>query len=115
SIDSEIILVHKYIRDHYSVRFPELETLVTNPLDYAKSVAIIGNGPMEDIRTLSQSSNNIVHATLKEVLDAPSLMVVTVEATTSKGRPLTDLELQRVMRACEMTLSLDKAKRTLTE
>ncbi|KMU90845.1 hypothetical protein CIHG_08649 [Coccidioides immitis H538.4] len=40
SIDNEIILVHKFIRDHYSTRFPELETLITNPLDYAKTVAI---------------------------------------------------------------------------
>lgn len=43
SIDNEIILVHKFIRDHYAVRFPELENLVTNPLDYAKTVSIIGN------------------------------------------------------------------------
>ncbi|KAG9541381.1 Nop domain-containing protein, partial [Aureobasidium melanogenum] len=28
SIDGEIILVHKFIRDHYSTRFPELERLV---------------------------------------------------------------------------------------
>src|SRR2546423_9705066 len=45
-IESEIILVHKFIRDHYSARFPELERLVTNPLDYAKTVAILKNGPL---------------------------------------------------------------------
>ena len=114
SIDNEIILVHKYIRDHYSTRFPELETLVTNPLNYAKSVAIIGNGPMDNIKMLAQQTDNIVKASLKSVLDGPSLMVVTVEATTTRGRDLTDVELQRVMRACEMTLSLDRAKGTLT-
>lgn len=115
SIDNEIILVHKYIRDHYSTRFPELETLVTNPLDYAKSVAIIGNGPMDNIKELAQKVDNIVGASLKSILDGPSLMVVTVEATTSRGREMTEAELQRVMRACEMTLSLDRAKRVLTE
>ena len=115
SIDNEIILVHKYIRDHYSTRFPQLETLVTNPLDYAKSVAIIGNGPMDMVKELSQKADNIVGASLKSILDGPSLMVVTVEATTSRGRELTEAELQRVLRACEMTLSLDRAKRVLTE
>ena len=40
-------------------------------------------------------------------------MVVTVEATTSRGREMTEAELQRVLRACEMTLSLDRAKRIL--
>ncbi|KAL2051936.1 hypothetical protein ABVK25_007851 [Lepraria finkii] len=115
SIDNEIILVHKYIRDHYSTRFPELETLVTNPLDYAKSVAIIGNGPMDNIKELAQKTDNFVGASLKSILDGPSLMVVTVEATTSRGREMTEIELQRVLRACEMILSLDRAKRILTE
>lgn len=115
SIDNEIILVHKFIRDHYSTRFPELETLITNPLDYAKSVAIIGNGPMDDIKKLASSTDNIVGVPLKSVLNGPSLMVVTVEGTTTRGRDLTDTELQTVMRACEMTLSLDRAKRILTE
>ena len=115
SIDNEIILVHKFIRDHYSTRFPELETLVTNPLDYAKSVAIIGNGPMDNIKDMAQKTDNVVGQSLKTVLDGPSLMVVTVEATTSRGGEMTEAEVQRVLRACEMTLSLDRAKRVLTE
>lgn len=115
SIDGEIILVHKFIRDHYSVRFPELETLIQNPLEYAKTVAIIGNGPMENIRALSETKNEIVGQTLKQVLDGPSLMVVTVEATTTSGTPLSDQELATVRRACEMTLKLDRAKTTLTD
>ena len=115
SIDGEIMLVHKFIRDHYSVRFPELESLITNPLDYAKTVSIIGNGPMNDIRSLSTSTENLVGQPLKAVLDGPSLMVVTVEATTTRGRELSETELQIVMRACEMTLQLDKAKKILTD
>ncbi|KZF26397.1 Prp31 C terminal domain-containing protein [Xylona heveae TC161] len=115
SIDSEIILVHKFIRDHYSNRFPELETLVTNPLDYAKTVAIIGNGPMDDIKGLASKTDNIIGASLRSVLDGPTLMIVTVEATTTAGRALSEAELQTVTRACEMTLSLDRAKRILTE
>jgi len=115
SIDSEIILVHKFIRDHYSVRFPELETLIANPLDYAKTVAIIGNGPMNDVKKLAHSTDNIVGQTLASVLDGPSLMVVTVEATNTRGRELSDAEMQTIMRACEMTLQLDKAKKILTD
>ena len=115
SIDGEIILVHKWIRDHYSVRFPELETLIQNPLDYAKTVAIIGNGPMENIRAISESKDNIVGQSLRQVLDGPSLMVVTVEATTTCGTPLSDKELAAVRQACEMTLKLDRAKQILTD
>ncbi|KAK8252210.1 pre-mRNA splicing factor [Phyllosticta capitalensis] len=115
SIDGEIILVHKFIRDHYSVRFPELETLITNPLDYAKTVAIIGNGPMDHIQSISHSADNVVGQPLSKVLDGPSLMVVTVEATTTQGRELSESELNTVRKACEMTLQLDRAKRILTE
>ena len=115
SIDGEVILVHKFIRDHYSVRFPELETLIQNPLDYARAVAIIGNGPMENIREISESKDNMVKQSLRQVLDGPSLMVVTVEATTTSGVALSDSELAAVKRACEMTLKLDSAKKTLTD
>ncbi|TVY83376.1 U4/U6 small nuclear ribonucleoprotein Prp31 [Lachnellula suecica] len=117
NIDTEIMIVHKYIRDHYSIRFPELETLVTNPLDYAKVVTIVGNGPMdqESIKTLQNSKDNRLGATLRSILDGPSVMIVTVEATTTKGREMSSTELERVLRACEMTLALDRAKKTLTD
>ncbi|KAH6895180.1 hypothetical protein B0T10DRAFT_209509 [Thelonectria olida] len=116
-IDGEISLVHKFIRDHYSTRFPELERLVTTPLEYAKVVAILGNGPLdsEGIKKLQTSTDNPVGLSLKSVLDGPSLMIVTVEATTSKGHDMTPEELDRVQQACQMTISLNKAKQTLTE
>ncbi|KAL9117705.1 MAG: hypothetical protein Q9187_005755 [Circinaria calcarea] len=115
SIDNEIILVHKFIRDHYSVRFPELETLVTNPLEYAKAVAIIGNGPMDNIKEIAQKTDNMVGVALKSILVPATLMVVTVEGTTTRGRDMTPSELQTVMTACEMSLALDRAKSILTE
>ncbi|KAF9771099.1 hypothetical protein IL306_011276 [Fusarium sp. DS 682] len=116
-IDGEVVLVHKFIRDHYSTRFPELERLVTTPLEYAKVVAIIGNGPLdsESIKALQNSTDNPLGITLKSVLDGPSLMIVTVEATTSKGHEMTTEELQRVYKACEMVIALNKAKQTLAE
>lgn len=116
-IDGEVALVHKFIRDHYSTRFPELERLVTTPLEYAKVVAIIGNGPMdaENIKALQTSTENPLGVGLKAVLDGPSLMIVTVEATTSKGHEMVPEELQRVRQACEMMIALHKAKQTLTE
>lgn len=116
-IDGEVALVHKFIRDHYSARFPELERLVTTPLEYAKVVSIIGNGPLdsENIKRLQYSTDNPLGVTLKSVLDGPSLMIVTVEATTSKGREMSPEELARVRQACDMVIALHKAKHTLTE
>ncbi|XP_044714827.1 snoRNA binding domain, fibrillarin domain-containing protein [Hirsutella rhossiliensis] len=101
-IDGEVALVHKFTRDHYSTRFPELERLVTTPLEYAKVVTII-------------ATDNPLGMGLKAVLDGPSLMIVTVEATTSKGDEMSDDELQRVRQACDMVISLHRAKLILTE
>ena len=116
-IDGEVALVHKFIRDHYSTRFPELERLVTTPTEYAKVVSIIGNGPLDSdsIKALQTSTDNPLGLGLKSVLDGPSLMVVTVEATTSKGHEMTPEELLRVRQACAMVIRLQHAKQTLTE
>lgn len=70
---------------------------------------------MDNIKEIAQKTENVVGASLKMILDGPSLMVVTVEATTTRGREMSEAELQTVMRACEMTLALDRAKRILTE
>ncbi|KAI1268808.1 pre-mRNA splicing factor [Xylariaceae sp. FL1019] len=116
-IDGEIMKVHKFIRDHYSTRFPELETLIQNPIEYAKVVAILGNGPMDSdrIKAIQGSTDNPLGESLKTILDGPSLMIVTVEATTSKGQEISQEELDRILRACHMMIKMEKAKKTLTE
>ncbi|KAH9908800.1 pre-mRNA splicing factor [Xylariomycetidae sp. FL2044] len=116
-IDGEIMKVHKFIRDHYSARFPELETLIQNPIEYAKVVIILGNGPMnsDTIKARQASTENALGESLKSVLDGPSLMVVTVEATTTKGQEISQEELERIHKACHMMIKMDKAKKTLTE
>ena len=70
---------------------------------------------MDNIKEIAQKANNLVGVPLKSILDGPSLMVVTVEGTTTRGREMSSKELQTVMEACKMNLSLDHAKRTLTE
>lgn len=50
-IDGEIHVIHKFVRDKYEKRFPELETLVPNPLEYLAAVKLLGN----DINTKGQN------------------------------------------------------------
>ncbi|KAL4930183.1 U4/U6-U5 snRNP complex subunit PRP31 [Aspergillus undulatus] len=115
STADELTRLHKSLRDHYSIRFPELETLVTNSIDYAKTIAILKNGPLKDIKALSTSSDNIVGAPLKSILDGPTLMVVAVEGTTTRGREMTEAELKVVMDTCERILKLDRERTALTQ
>ncbi len=39
----QIAVVHNFIRDKYRLKFPELESLVHHPIDYARVVQRIGN------------------------------------------------------------------------
>lgn len=70
---------------------------------------------MDDIKQLSLTTNEMVGKSLKQILTGPTLMVVTVEATTTRGQALSDSELATVKRACEMILRLDKSKDILTD
>lgn len=42
-IDNEINVIHKFVRDKYNKRFPELESLVPNALEYMMAVKEMGN------------------------------------------------------------------------
>lgn len=84
-------------------------------MDYAKTVAILKNGPLGDVKSIASSADNLVGQPLNRILDGPSLMVVTVEATSTKGRAMSDSELQTVLKACEMALSLERARKILTD
>ena len=64
-IDNEINVIHKYIRDKYSKRFPELESLVPNALDYIRTVKELGN-------RVENAKNNEV---LQKYLTTATIMV----------------------------------------
>lgn len=42
-VENEITIIHNFIRDKYRLKFPELESLVMHPIDYARVVKTIGN------------------------------------------------------------------------
>uniref|UniRef100_A0A8C1VGV0 U4/U6 small nuclear ribonucleoprotein Prp31 n=1 Tax=Cyprinus carpio TaxID=7962 RepID=A0A8C1VGV0_CYPCA len=66
-IDNELNIIHKFVRDKYSKRFPELESLVPNSLDYIRTVKELGN-------SLEKCKNN---ETLQQILTNATIMVVT--------------------------------------
>jgi U4/U6 small nuclear ribonucleoprotein PRP31 len=112
-VADELIRLHKVLRDNYSTRFPKLEILVTTPIKYAKTSRSSSTGlskTFNDIKTLAAGSEKLVGAPLQTILDGPSLMAVSVEGTTTKGREMTDAELSKVTRICEWILKFDLYK-----
>ncbi|XP_045211862.1 U4/U6 small nuclear ribonucleoprotein Prp31-like [Mercenaria mercenaria] len=105
-IDNEINVIHKFTRDNYLKRFPELESLISDPLQYVCTVKELGNN------ILDNSKNN---AALQEILTSATIMVVSVTASTTQGSLLTDDEMKIVEEACDMALELSEYKRRIHE
>jgi U4/U6 small nuclear ribonucleoprotein PRP31 len=97
-IDNEIIIIHKFVRDKYSLRFPELESLVPTPLEYIRTVQLL------------QNDLEVTKVGLDEVLPAATIMVVSVTASTTQGQRIEQEELDCVMEACDMALILNEKK-----
>ncbi|KAI7902736.1 uncharacterized protein BX663DRAFT_510302 [Cokeromyces recurvatus] len=100
-VDGEIQTVHKFIRDHYAAKFPELETLVYNPIEYARTVKAIGN------------ELDITKVDLRPILPSATIMVITVTGTTTAGKELTPEEWKLTEEACDMLLELDNVRRKI--
>ncbi|TIB14477.1 hypothetical protein E3P92_01910, partial [Wallemia ichthyophaga] len=102
-VDNELLIVHKFVRDHYHAKFPGLDTLVPEPTVYLRVVQAIGN-----LQDISQ-------APLKDVVKGHTIMVITVSATTADGRQLSHDEWHRVDAACQVHKELEDAKRKIFE
>lgn len=105
-IDNEINVIHKFTRDQYQKRFPELESLVPTPMEYVRTVKELGNNILEN------SKNSTV---LQEILTSATIMVVSVTSSTTQGQLLSDEEMKTVMEAAEMAVELNEFKRQIHE
>ncbi|MCD7446492.1 hypothetical protein HAX54_007807 [Datura stramonium] len=59
--ENEIVIIHNFIRDKYGLRFPELVSIVPQPIDYARVVRKIGcqlDLTLVDLEGLLPSANN---------------------------------------------------------
>ncbi|CAH1170424.1 unnamed protein product [Phaedon cochleariae] len=104
-VDNEIVTVHKFVRDKYQKRFPELDSLVVSPLEYVRTVKELGND-------LDQAKNNEV---LQQFLTQATIMVVSVTASTTQGTLLTKYEKEQIDEACDMAMDLNNFKLQIYE
>ena len=100
SIDNDINICHKFVRDKYAKRFPELESLVPNSLDYLMTVKELGN-------SLDKVKNN---ENLQQFLTQATIMVVSVTASTTQGSLLSDEELSFIVDACNVAIEINQCK-----
>ncbi|KAG9156459.1 hypothetical protein Leryth_019971 [Lithospermum erythrorhizon] len=102
-IENEIVIIHNFIRDKYRLKFPELESLVQHPIDYARVVKKIGN------------ETDLTLVDLEELLPSAIIMVISVTASTTSGKPLPEDVLEKTIEACDRGLVLDAAKKKVLD
>uniref|UniRef100_A0A803LJ69 Nop domain-containing protein n=1 Tax=Chenopodium quinoa TaxID=63459 RepID=A0A803LJ69_CHEQI len=102
-IENEIIIIHNFIRDKYRLKFPELESLVHHPIDYARVVKKIGN------------EVDLTLVDLEGLLPSAIIMVVSVTASTTSGKPLPEDVLQKTVEACDRAIELDSARKKVLD
>jgi U4/U6 small nuclear ribonucleoprotein PRP31 len=100
-VDNEILLVHKFVRDHYAPRFPELEQLIAEPWTYLAAVKAIGN------------AEELTKVAMPSTLPPATILSITLTATSTRGRVLTPAEWKTVERAVEVAEELRRARETI--
>jgi U4/U6 small nuclear ribonucleoprotein PRP31 len=102
-IDSEITIVHSFIRDKYKLKLPLLESRIQHPIDYARIVKKIRN------------EVDLTRVDLKGLLPSPDIMWITMTESTTSREPLSEGNLVQTIEACDRVLSLDAAKKKILD
>jgi U4/U6 small nuclear ribonucleoprotein PRP31 len=102
ALDDEILSVHRFLADLYGRRFPELATIATHPLDYARLVKLVRN----------ETDLTPLDGPIAALLGSAQAMVVQITgATTTQAKPpLSPEDLAEAIAAADEMLALDAAK-----
>mmetsp|Transcript_7586 Transcript_7586/g.19403 ORF Transcript_7586/g.19403 Transcript_7586/m.19403 type:complete len:508 (-) Transcript_7586:170-1693(-) len=101
--DEEMVVVHKFVVDIYSKKFPELESLVPSRLDYLRVVEAIGN------------EMDMTMVDLTDLLPNAVVISVSMTGSTTSGQPLSEADLEQCIKACEEATKLEEARNSVLE
>ncbi|KAG2734590.1 hypothetical protein G9P44_002596 [Scheffersomyces stipitis] len=106
-INQEIIAYHQLLKTQYKVVFPELETLVLNPIDYARIIAIIKQD-LKNIRSYDEQ--------MKAIVSNEKILVIIMAALQQLGQQfvLNDKDMNSIIDCCVILLELDEILQLLS-
>lgn len=107
-IQQEMSLIHSFIRFHYKVVFPELESLVLNPIDYCRVILIAKN----DLNNIKAHEDD-----LRVFLSNEKVLVIIMSAAqhAKKQFSLSDGDLASILRACDLLLNINEILEKITD
>lgn len=100
-VDDQIKLLYGKLQEAFAPRFPELETLIFNPIDYAR------------VAKLAATERDISKINLQGILPSGTAITVQLTASSSAGRFLKDDELRLVFELCHDITKLDENRTRL--
>lgn len=86
NLSNELSKAHLDLCDAYQAKFPELEELLPNALQYKNAVKVIMN----------ETDMNRVNDGLNNFLSSNQIITISISFSTTSGRQLNEVELQRV-------------------
>ena len=87
NLAQELARAHLDLCHAYAPKFPELQELIVDPLQYKNAVCVISN----------EMDVTKVNDQLNDILGSNQIITISVAASTTSGRPLSDTELQQVL------------------
>lgn len=100
-MNDEFDNIHRFVAEKYAKKFPELESLIPNKLDYILTIQRIGN------------EMDLTLIDLNDILPSASVMVVSVTGSTTTGTQLDAIELEEITKGCEEIFRIEADKKTL--
>eukprot|EP00178_Gracilaria_changii_P005298 TRINITY_DN186_c0_g1_i1.p2 TRINITY_DN186_c0_g1~~TRINITY_DN186_c0_g1_i1.p2 ORF type:complete len:494 (+),score=79.15 TRINITY_DN186_c0_g1_i1:317-1798(+) len=94
-IDDHIKAFHQSLQKAFASRFPELETFIFDPIEYAQ------------VAKLTATEHDLSRVDLRSILPSGTAITVQLTASSTTGRVLKDHELQVVYGLCDDLLKLD--------
>ncbi|PWN18456.1 Nop domain-containing protein [Microstroma glucosiphilum] len=106
-VENEITLVHKFIRDHYNARFPELDTVIPRAWEHVRAVEALGNP--DDLSAPKEGSS------LESLLPRELVVPISIAASTTSGKKLSQQEWDKVQEGCKTVHELARVTRLILE
>jgi U4/U6 small nuclear ribonucleoprotein PRP31 len=100
-IEEEITILHKEIRDIYMSKFSELESIVYDPIEYAKCVKKIG------------AEKDLTKVDFQGILPNQTIMNITVAASMNRSNELPPKRLEKLLYYCDDILMLNEHKKLI--
>lgn len=117
-VESESLAVFRVLKERYAVRFPELATFELSSVQYAKVVLLLAGDVIEEPFTDAEISPCATLETARinsgnTGLPNATVMIISVTAATTKGRPFTAEEWKQARESARVILHMEVIRRKI--